>query len=352
MRSIIKFLVLLLFFSGCKSTQLVTVYSLEPAPVELAKNIKRIGIINEVHTTVSSAPIKSIEGFVAATDQQLSMEGKEAAIEGLFGVLFKDKRFDTIIILESTPEIWKKKNPGDEVIPWKTLEDLCVSNNLDAIFSLAFYETDTRVTNKRSSMEEVDLLRVKTMVAAREITLETLIENGWRIYDPFEKKVLDEILINEELVIQSKGKNAMNALRSMTDRSDSMLLKSRGSGSAFGMRLKPYSKAIQRAIYIKGSDKIAQAKEAIQKEDWLEAARLWQLETTNEKAKIKAMACHNMAVLYEIKNDLPKAMEWAILAQSHFEDKNSREYIEALKQRSIQNSLAEEQLENIVYLNK
>ncbi len=352
MRSILQLLCLLLLLGSCKSTHLVTVYSLEPAPVDLAKNIKRIGIINEVQTTADNEQIESLEAFVAATDKQWSKEGKEAAIEGLLWELLKDKRFDTILILENTSEIWKQNSTAEVEIPWKALEELCVSNNLDAIFSLAFYKTDTRVTNKKSSMEELDLLRVKTMVDAREITLETLIENGWRIYDPFEKKVLDEISINEELVIQAKGENAMNALRSMTDRSDSMLLKSKGSGSAFGMRLKPYSKAIQREIYTNGSDRLSQAKEAIEEENWLEAARLWQLETNNEKAKIKAMACHNMAVLYEIKNDLPKAMEWAILAQSYFKDKNNTAYLKALKQRSVQNSLAEEQLENIVYLNK
>ncbi len=352
MRSIIQFIVLLMVLSGCKSTHLVTVYSLEPAPVTLAKDIKRIGIINEVQPTAENKEIGSFEALVAATDQRLSMQGKEAAIEGLFGVLLKDKRFDTILILENTSEILQKKSTSKEEIPWKLLNDLCVSNNLDAVFSLSFYETDTRVTNKKSTMEEIDLLRVKTNVSAREITLETLIENGWRIYDPFEKKVLDEIRINEELVIQAKGEDAVNALRSMTDRSDSVLLRSRGSGNAYGMRLKPYSKAIQRELYIKGSEKIAQAKEAIQKEDWLEAARLWQLEATNKKPKIKAMACHNMAVLYELKNDLSKAMEWGILAQSHFDDKYHRAYLNALKQRGIQNNLAEQQLENIVYLNK
>ncbi len=352
MRSIIVFLSMILLLSGCKSTHLVTVYSLEPAPVSLSKNIKRIGLINEVQNTTSQEQIESLEAFIAATDQQWSHVGKEAAMEGLLGELSKDKRFDTILILDSSSAIWRLNRADKKEIPWDDLKELCVSNNLDAIFSLAFYNTDTRITNKKSSMEELDLLRVKTIVDAREITLETLIENGWRIYDPFEKRVLDEIRINEELVVQAKGENAMNAVRSMTDRSDSMLLKSKGSGSTFGMRLRPYSRAIQRELYIKGSERLQQAKDAILREDWLEAARSWQLDLENDKDKIKAMACHNMAVLYEVKNDLSKAMEWAILAQGHFKDKKNTAYLDALKQRSIQNELAEEQLENIVLLYK
>jgi hypothetical protein len=350
MRAIIQFIVLLLLVSGCKTTHMVTVYSLEPAPVVLAKNIKRIGIINEVQTIPENGQIESLDAFIDATDQQWSEEGKEAAIAGLFGELLKDQRFDTIIILENSKELQKEENTLEEDIPWQALKALCVANELDAIFSLAIYETDTRVTNKKSTMEELDLMRVKTMVAAREITLETLIENGWRIYDPFEKKVLDEIRINEELVIQAKGENAMHAVQAMTFRSDSLLLKSRGSGSSFGMRLKPYNKPIQREIYINGSENLIGAKAAIQKEDWLEAARLWQLEVDSQKAKIRAMACHNMAVLYELKNDLSKAIEWATLAQAHAEDKNHTAYLEALKQRSVQNSLAEQQLVKMAFL--
>ena len=352
MRLILKLIVILIVVSACKSTHSVTVYNLEPAAVELGKDIKRIGIINEVGTSDTSDQITSLEALVQATDQQLAQEGTDAAIEGLLLELQNDQRFDTVMILENTSSLWKKDPDAKQLIPWVELKDLCIDKQLDAVFSLAFYQTDTRISEKKSSMEELDLLRVKVVKPARELTLETLIENGWRIYDPFAEKVLDEIRVYEQVVTQAKGENALNALRAMTHRADSLVSKSRGSGSAYAMRLKPYNKAIEREIYIKGSDLLVQAKESVLNKDWLEAARLWQMDLNHEKSAIRAMACHNMAVLYEIKNDLEKAIEWAVLARTHQEQKEHVAYLEALKECAIQKSQAEKQLEAMALLQR
>ncbi len=45
--------------------------------------------------------------------------------------------------------------------------------------------------------------------------------------------------------------------------------------------------------------------------NWDEAAKLWQQETINTKAKIKARAYYNMAISNEINGNLYAAMDWA-----------------------------------------
>lgn len=350
MRRLAQVLTLSLLASACKNTFPVTVYNLEPSPVVLSKDIRRIGIINEVRENEWDQNIASLEALVRARDLELAKEGTDAALEGLLAELQKDQRFDTVMILHNPVAFWHQGKDQNQEIPWDKLRDLCVNNGLDAVFSLAFYQTDTRISEKKSSMEDVDMLRMKVTIPARELTLETLIENGWRIYDPFEKKVLDEIRVNEQLVTQAKGENALYALRAMTDRSDSLLSRSRGSGSAYGMRLKPFNKAVERDIYIKGSTLLAQAKNAVMEKDWLEAARLWQMDLNHEKSAVRAMACHNMAVLYEIKNDLDKAIEWAVLASTHHESKEHEVYLETLKSSAAQRNLAEKQRESMALL--
>jgi hypothetical protein len=341
-----------LAISSCSSTHTVTVYNMEPSPVVLSKNIKRIGIIKEVGNRNIEEKIASLEALVKETDLRMAQEGTEAALEGLMAELQKDKRFDTVMILKDTPSLWDQIPDGPDDIPWDELRGLCTRNGLDAVFSLAFYQTDTRISEKRSSMEELDLMRMKVIIPARELTLETLIENGWRIYDPFDQRVLDEIEINEQVVIQAKGENALKALQSMDGRADSLLSRSRGSGSVFGMRLKPVNKAMERELYIKGSPLLSQAKSAVEAEDWLEAARLWQLDLNHEKLAIRAMACHNMAVLYELKGDLEKAMEWAVLATTHDDGNEHLSYLDNLKTCIAQKEAAEKQWEAIALLGK
>ncbi len=347
-----RLLVLFVVLSACKSTHTVTVYNLEPAPVVLSKDIKRIGIIKEVGDKDSEQKIASLEALVEASDLRIAEEGTEAALEGLMAELQKDRRFDTVMILRDATSLWDSKSELSNTIPWDQLRDLCTRNQLDAVFSLAFYQTDTRISEKKSTMEELDLMRMKVVIPARELTLETLIENGWRIYDPFERQVLDEIEVNEQVVTQAKGEDALEALQAMDGRADSLLTKSRGSGSAFGSRLKPTSKAALREVYIKGSPLLTQAKIAVEDEDWLEAARLWQLDLGHDKSAIRAMACHNMAVLYELKGDLEKAMEWAVLATTHDDGKDHRNYLETLKTCLAKKSKAEKQREAIALLGK
>ncbi len=347
---IIKITVIALFVYSCKATDTLMVSSLEPAPVGLSKGIRRIGVINEACSNADIQAPASFDELVNAQDLQMQEEGKAAAINGLFGELLKDKRFDTVLLLSTFPKAPSYNKDLVREIPWDALKKSCIEHNLDAIFSLAFYETETKVSNRRSTMEALDLMRVKVSLPAREVTLETLIENGWRIYDPFNRKVLDEIRFNEQLIVSAKGEDPLKALQSIADRKDSLLVKSSGSGSAYGMRLKPSNRKLKRPYFVKGSDHLSKAAAAVTEKDWMEAARLWQLDCVNEKAKVRAMACHNMAVLHELKGDLPKAIEWATKANEHEAIKITKHYLEALEHQISQHKLAMEQLENTVLL--
>jgi len=347
---IIKILLIALLVYSCKATDSLMVSSLEPAPVGLSEAIRRIGVINEVYSNTDIKTPASLDELVNAQDLQMQEEGKAAAINGLFGELLKDKRFDTILLLPSFPKSPSNNTAPFSEIPWDALKESCIEHKLDAIFSLAFYETETKVSNRRSTMEALDLMRVKVSFPAREVTLETLIENGWRIYDPFNRKVLDEIRFNEQVIVSAKGEDPLKALRSIVDRKDSLLLRSSGSGSAYGMRLKPSNIKLKRPYFVKGSDHLVKAAAAVTEKDWMEAARLWQLDCVSEKAKIRAMACHNMAVLHELKGDLPKAIEWASKAMEHNALKITKHYLEALEHQISRNKLALEQMEKMALL--
>jgi hypothetical protein len=341
---------LLLALVGCKTTNQITFNSLEPAPVDLSNAIKKIGIINETETLGKSEYRNQLDRIVSMKDQQLEKVGKDAAIHGLYGELLKDKRFDTVLLLDNAPDLIKGAAAVPLEIPWPAIEKLCDRYAVDAIFSLALYETDTRVTTKKSSMEELDLMRVKVKVPAHEVTLETLIENGWKIYDPYNKKIIDEITFNDQITASAKGSNPFRALEAIENRKDSVLDRSRSKGSAYGLRLKPYNKKIQRNYYVKGTINFEKAEELVLEEDWKGATILWLNEIKNPKPKIKAMACFNLAVLNEMQGNLPTAIEWAIQSDMLHKNKTTTAYLEALKHRSTQNQLAEQQLASFAML--
>ena len=321
---------------GC-ATEGTMVRVMEPPPVRLANNIEKIGIVN---SSVPSEVIKiqtRIDQLVDAENQWLSEKGTEAAIAGLFDELVKDDRFGAIKMLDSIPDALKDFGADPENISWTSVEALCQLYDVDVIFSLSYYDTETKVSIKKSTMMQPNMVRVKVKVPAQEITMETLIENGWRIYDPSSRQLLDEIVFNDRFIAKGKGTDALLALQAV-DRKDTILLQSRSAGSQYGLRLQPVETSIPRYFYARGSDKLVAAKNLIASDDWQGAISLWREEAINPEPKINSRACHNMAVAHERDGALQNAVEWATKANEQFQSKNSRAYLQVLEQRFAQNS--------------
>ncbi len=335
---------LLLYATACKTTEELVIKTIEPAPIDLANSIKSIGIANNVEFMDVAGFKDQVTLAVSEEDKRLKEQGIDAALNGLFEELANDTRFDTILLLKSTPIVINGVDGLPTEDSWKSIREICSTNGLDAIFSLAFYDTDTQVSLKKTKMEQRNLLRLKEEVKAHEITLETLIENGWRIYDPFGKEVLDEFVFKDQVVARAKGLSPIRALYAAGDRKDTLLLRSKNSGHAYGSRLQPYQDVVYRDYYISGTEGLTLAREKVSQEDWEGAKTLWENDLSHDKNKIRAMVSHNLAVLNEFKGNLNTALEWAEKSYAFHKSKNTLEYIELLKIRISRQKVLEEQL--------
>ncbi len=330
---------LFLIIVSCSTTRNVDIQTMEPAPVSLSNNIKRVGIIGgELHLKENNEQT-ALNQLISRENQELALKARKAAINGLFNELAGDKRFDTIILLEDIVQNKEDINIYGNYLDWNTVESLCQKYKVDAIFSMAYYDSDTRVSLKKTTMEQLNLLRVKEKVAAHQITLETLIENGWRIYDPSSKLLIDEFTFNNQIVSTAKGLDPYEALQAIEDRTESIIEQSKQTGSSYGARLQPSEHSITRDYYVRGTPGFEQAEIYTLSGDWKAAADLWKKETENHDPKISSKACYNLAVLNERNNNLIMAMDWATRAYSQYQTKKIAEYIEALKYRQQQNEL-------------
>ncbi|MGB5385554.1 MAG: DUF6340 family protein [Eudoraea sp.] len=335
----IVLLFLFMILVSCSTTRNVDIQTMEPAQVSLSSTIKRVGIIGgRVHLKEEKEQT-GLNVLISRENEKLAIKARDAAINGLYNALAGDTRFDTIILMEDIVENKEDPNTYGNYLDWNTVESLCNNYDVDAIFSMAYYDSDTRVSLKKTTMEQLNLLRVKEKVAAQQITLETLIENGWRIYDPSSKLLIDEFTFNNQIVSTAKGLDPYEALQAIEDRAESIVEKSKQTGSSYGARLQPYEHSITRDYYVRGTTGFEQAEIYTLSGDWEAAADLWKKETENIDPKISSKACYNLAVLNEINNNLDVAMDWATRAYSQYQTKKIAEYIESLKYRQQQNGL-------------
>ena len=334
----------LFMLASCSSTNRLTMNAVEPAAVFVPSTIQRIGIVNrtapsEAHKTIDKIDqILSLEGF------KLDKLGAENAVRGLFEELSADDRFAEVVIMESNPADRKGLGVFPAPLSWESVRQLCDENQLDALFVLEFYDTDTRADYQLTTMSVPNNLGIKANVPAHSVTLNTAIKNGWRIYDPGNRRILDEYHSYGELQSGGRGINPVRAIEAVVGRKEAVLQESNNLGHAYAFRIRPFTKRIARDYYVRGTDNFKIGRRKAQTGDWDGAAAHWQAEVLHPKRKIAGRACYNMAIINEINGNLEEAMDWAAQSYSDYGDRNALRYLNMLKYRMAEKQELEEQL--------
>jgi hypothetical protein len=334
---------LVLLISSCSATNQLTMGALEPAPVHIPNDVSNIGIINRSLPSKGNRTLDQIDKILSAEGLELDKKGAEAAVTALKDELQQHDSFEEVKIL-SDADVSKGLGVFPATLSWEKIGSLCQTHNVDAIFSLAFYDTDTKASYAMSTMQLPNSIGVDVPIPAHEVRLQTLVKNGWRIYYPKEKRIVDQFVFNEGLTSMGKGINPIKAVEAIANRNEGVVELSKNMGSAYALRLLPFRTRISRNYYVRGTDNFIIAKRRAQTGDWDGAAVLWEKEINNPNRKIAGRAHYNMAIINEINGNLREAMDWASKSYTDYRDRNALRYLNTLKYRFAQNEALEQQV--------
>ncbi len=329
---------------GCSATNNLTMSAVEPAPITLSKDVTRIGIINRSLPSEGNKTADKIDKILSAEGLNLDKEGSEAAILALKDQLERNETIEEIVIIDDLVHLRKGLSVFPSTLTWNEIETLCEEYKVDAIFSLAFYDTDTKVSYKATMLDIPNDLGVKVAVPAHELTLNTLVENGWRVYDPYAKRIADELVFSDHVVSVGKGINPIKAYEAIIGRKEAVLHQSKYMGMDYAQRLLPYKHRVNRDYFVRGTDNFKIAQRKAQAGDWDGAAILWQQETVNPDPKVAGRACYNMAISNEINGELDEAMQWASKSYTDYNNNYALSYLNTLKYRASQKEVLSQQL--------
>ncbi|WP_422080075.1 DUF6340 family protein [Ulvibacterium sp.] len=334
---------LTLLISSCSATNQLTMGALEPAPVHLPKEVVNIGIIDRSAPSEGNRTLDKIDKILSAEGLELDKKGAEAAVTALKDELERHDSFEHVKIL-SDADVSKGLGVFPATLSWEKIESLCAMHNVDAIFSLAFYDTDTKASYAMTTMQLPNSLGIEVPIPAHEVRLQTLIKNGWRIYYPSEKVIVDQFVFNEGLTSMGRGLNPIKAVEAIANRNEGVVELSKNMGSSYALRLLPFRIRISRDYYVRGTDNFIIARRRAQTGDWDGAAELWEKEINNPNRKIAGRAHYNMAIINEINGNLVEAMDWASKSYTEYRDRNALRYLNTLKYRFAQNEALEQQV--------
>lgn len=318
---------------GCSATNTVTMSVQEPAVVQLPSSMERIGIINRSDTGDQSSVMERIDRVLSAEGQNLDRDGALQSVTGLLEELQRFEMFETI----ESPGIGRLENPGFGVFPspvsWNEIDNVCREHHLDGLFSLEFYDTDSKIDYSTERVTIDGPLGVKIPALEHHATVETIIKTGWRIYDNDSRRMLDEFVVTESFITSGKGTNPTEAVSAITGRNELVKRVSNEIGRFYAGRVVPYWIRVRRDYYVKGSDNLERAKRRAQTGNWDGAAELWLEDTDHPKSKVAGRAHYNMAIINEINGNLDEAVSWAREAYEEYGDKRALGYVRILERR-------------------
>lgn len=335
---------LMLAFAGwalasCSATNPLSMTVTEPAQVALPNQVRRVGIVNRSAPSEGRQGLDKVEAILTAEGLKLDQQGASAAMAGLADRLRLSNRFEAVVVLDSLPQVAK----GTKAMPASLSRDevsaLCETYGLDAVFALEYFDTDTRVHVALGVMEVPNQFGVRIQVPAHAVDLETLLDNGWRIYLPDLPLPLDQMQYSDVIRVSGKGISPVEAIESIANRKERILDRSRETGYFHGGRLEETRVRVGREYFVRGTDRFARGMRLARTGDWDAAAVLWEQETNNPKEKIAGRAHYNMAVINEINGNLDAAIEWAREAYADYGNREALRYLRILQDRRAQQEL-------------
>jgi hypothetical protein len=295
--------------------------------------MEQIGLINRSDTGDRSTTMERIDRVLSAEGKNLDRDGAAESITGLTEEIRRYELFDAI----ETPDISRLDNPRFGVFPaalsWDEVAKVCSEYNLDGLFSLEFYDTDSRIDYTTERVTIKGPLGAEIPAIEHHATIHTTIKTGWRIYDNTSRIILDEFVATENVVTTGKGINPAEAIAAITGRKELVNQVSREIGRYYAVRVVPYWIRVRRDYYVKGSNNLERAKRRAQTGNWDGAAELWMQDTDHPDSKVAGRAHYNMAIINEINGNLDDAIEWARISYEDYGDKRALDYVRILERR-------------------
>jgi hypothetical protein len=342
MKKFLPVIAILIILTSCKTQQLYLTV-VEPAPVTLSPDIKKVGVINRSMPTDETKVLDILDKALSLEGVDLDRDGAEQSIKGLSDELLNNQRFNEVKTLSNvdfrTPKIGLFPNP----LSWDIVNKVCKENGTDALFSLEQYDTDTNIEYSQSDTQVKGPLGIVLPAKEHRADMETIVKTGWRIYDPGNQVIADEFNHFQSVVFSGKGVNPLVAVAGLIGRKEAIRKVSNDAGHGYAMRLLQFELRVMRDYFVKGTDNFKIAKRRAQNGNWNEAAELWKVETTNPKGKIAGRAYYNMAIINEINGNLEEALSWAQKSYEIYNIKLAREYVRILRNRRYKTQIINEQ---------
>lgn len=154
----------------------------------------------------------------------------------------------------------------------------------------------------------------------------------WAVYNPSRQQLIERKTMIDTLVwTASTTTETLRGNTQLPARSTALQIAAQMAGENYSKRFMSSWKTVNRLYSIPPLPDFAAADELIQQEKWDEAIALWKRYTDDSNGKMAINARFNLALAYEMKDDLYTAQKWLQAAQQIASDYRSKDDMEMIR---------------------
>lgn len=294
--------------SGCQSMEQLSIDYLVPADVNFPQELRRVAVVNNMPQRPDSTKIVHTQKEAAEEFDEIlytaSYYGNSTlATEALAESLADQNYFDEVVICDSALRA-NDVLPQAKILSETHINHLTQSLDVDFIISLEDVRLDTE--RKVAYMPEWGVFYGTVDVKAYPTI---------KIYLP--SRTVPMVTVNGcDSIFWEKAGNTKNYVSSHLIPEKEMINQaSQFAGTIPIKHLLPYWKTARRYYFTGGSVNMRDAAIYAREKNWSEAIALWKQQYNTRKNKQKMYAAYNLALGYEMQDDIATACEWAQKAQ-------------------------------------
>ena len=294
---------------SCQTVEQISIDYLIPSEVSFPKEIRKVGIVNNVNEIpdeqISEIPVDTIRRIGEIARKTTFFPGDSfLATEALAEALADEDYFDMVVICDSA---LRKGDihPRESRLSKAEVQELAQELGVDIIISLeGLFIKATRI--KQHVPELYAYLG----------TVDAQVFPSIRLYLPSRITPMANLTPTDSIFWEftSHSQSFIHANDRMISDENMVKEASIFAGTIPVKLLIPYWETAPRYYYDGGSVDMRDAGIYVRTNNWDKAFELWEKESQNKNIKRQMRAAYNIALYYEIKDDLNNAELWLLKA--------------------------------------
>lgn len=322
------FAVLSVLLSCTAKKSMITFEILKPSSITYPANVQTIAYLDRSPQTFDSfvnidtralndTQFYKLDALIASSILLGFMEGKnQSSMFYMEDITYlRERRYDTL--------------DRDVPLTSKRVDEICEIFGFDALITQDYYFAAFNI----SYYYNEDGLREKLYELHQNVK--------WTVNIAGQTKPLDSYVYNDTLYFANQDKLPKLKYPSNLE----MLLEGfKVVGQSFGIRNVPVWNEVFRIVFTGKNEELRKAGKYTDTGDWESAMKIWEQNLSSENKKLAAKCTHNLAIYYELGDDISQALDYAKKANDLWSSPQIETYMKELNIRRLNRITLEKQL--------